>query len=62
MGRGSLSTLGWAEAAGFLGMTELMTIGRFSRLSGLSIHALRQYDEVGLLPQQRWISEPGYRR
>ncbi|MDX6326646.1 MAG: hypothetical protein QOK15_3000, partial [Nocardioidaceae bacterium] len=28
MGRGPLLTLGWAEAAGFLGMTELVTIGR----------------------------------
>lgn len=26
-----------------------MTIGRFAQLSGLSIHALRHYDDVGLL-------------
>jgi DNA-binding transcriptional MerR regulator len=29
---------------------ELMTIGRFARISGLSIHTLRHHDEVGLLP------------
>lgn len=28
---------------------ELMMIGRFARISGLSIHALRHYDDVGLL-------------
>lgn len=28
---------------------ERLSIGRFSRLTGLSIHALRHYDELGLL-------------
>ena len=28
---------------------ELLTIGRFARLSGLSAHTLRHYDDVGLL-------------
>ena len=28
---------------------ELRTIGRFAQLSGLSTHALRHYDDVGLL-------------
>ncbi len=28
---------------------ELMTIGRFARLTGLSVGTLRHYDEVGLL-------------
>ena len=28
---------------------ELITIGRFGRLVGLSIGALRHYDELGLL-------------
>jgi DNA-binding transcriptional MerR regulator len=28
---------------------ELMTIGRFARLSGVSVHALRHYDDVGRL-------------
>jgi DNA-binding transcriptional MerR regulator len=28
---------------------ELLTIGRFAHLTGLSQHALRHYDDVGLL-------------
>ncbi|WP_132117442.1 MerR family DNA-binding transcriptional regulator [Actinocrispum wychmicini] len=27
----------------------MLTIGRFARLTGLSIHALRHYDDVSLL-------------
>ena len=37
---------------------ELMTIGRFARLTGLSVGTLRHYDEVGLLPR---VSRPGVR-
>ena len=42
-------------------MTALLTIGAFGRMSGLSIKALRLYDESGLLPPT-WIDpESGYR-
>jgi DNA-binding transcriptional MerR regulator len=41
---------------------ELMTIGRFSRLSGLSIHALRHYDDVELLHPAEVDASTGYRR
>ncbi|WP_129667766.1 VOC family protein [Phytoactinopolyspora endophytica] len=41
---------------------ELMTIGRFARISGVSIHALRHYDEVGLLTPAAVDSSSGYRR
>jgi DNA-binding transcriptional MerR regulator len=43
-------------------MNELMTIGRFSRLSGLSIHALRHYDDVDLLHPADVDESTGYRR
>jgi len=33
-----------------VGDDELMTIGRFAQLSGLSIGTLRHYDDVRLLP------------
>ena len=29
--------------------TQLMSIGRFARLTGLTVKALRHYDDVGLL-------------
>jgi DNA-binding transcriptional MerR regulator len=29
---------------------ELLSIGRFARLTGLSIGALRHYDQLALLP------------
>jgi DNA-binding transcriptional MerR regulator len=41
---------------------ELMTIGRFARVSGLSIHALRHYAEVGLLTPAETDPGSGYRR
>jgi DNA-binding transcriptional MerR regulator len=41
---------------------ELMTIGRFARLTGLSIGTLRHYDEVGLLPPASVDPASGYRR
>jgi DNA-binding transcriptional MerR regulator len=46
-------------------MDELLAIGRFSRLSGLSIGALRHYDELDLLrPAQvdEWTGYRSYRR
>lgn len=42
-------------------MPELMPIGRFARLSGLSARALRFYDEEGLLPPAATSLATGYR-
>lgn len=39
----------------------MMTIGRFARLSGLSVKALRHYDETGLLQPARVDPATGYR-
>lgn len=41
---------------------EVMTIGRFARISGLSIHTLRHYDDVGILVPAEVDPESGYRR
>jgi len=41
---------------------QLMSIGRFARVSGLSIHALRHYDDVGLLTPAEVDAASGYRR
>lgn len=41
---------------------DLMTIGRFAHLSGLSLHALRHYDDVGLLAPAHIDPATGYRR
>jgi predicted enzyme related to lactoylglutathione lyase len=41
---------------------ELMTIGQFANLSGLSVHALRHYDDVGLLAPAQIDPASGYRR
>jgi DNA-binding transcriptional MerR regulator len=41
---------------------ELLTIGRFARLAGLSIGALRHYDELDLLRPAEVDRETGYRR
>lgn len=41
---------------------ELMAIGRFARLTGLSVGTLRHYDEVGLLPPALVDPASGYRR
>ena len=41
--------------------SELMTIGRFSRITGLTVKALRHYDEVGLLRPAAVDPETGYR-
>jgi DNA-binding transcriptional MerR regulator len=40
---------------------RLLTIGRFARLSGLSVKALRCYDEIELLEPARVDPETGYR-
>jgi DNA-binding transcriptional MerR regulator len=39
-----------------------MTIGRFARISGLSVHTLRHYDDVGILPPAEVDPGSGYRR
>jgi DNA-binding transcriptional MerR regulator len=41
--------------------SELLSIGRFARLSGLSIGAMRHYAEVGLLTPAEVSPETGYR-
>ncbi|MEV1116853.1 MerR family transcriptional regulator [Actinosynnema sp. NPDC049800] len=41
---------------------EPMTIGRFAHLSGLTVHALRHYDDVGLLTPDVVDPASGYRR
>lgn len=43
-------------------MDELMAIGRFARLSGLSVGTLRHYDAVGLLRPADVDGDTGYRR
>jgi DNA-binding transcriptional MerR regulator len=40
---------------------QLMPIGRFARLTGLTVKALRHYDEVGLLRPAAVDPETGYR-
>jgi len=41
---------------------ELVTIGTFSLLTGLSIPTLRHYDDIGLLRPAEVDSRSGYRR
>jgi DNA-binding transcriptional MerR regulator len=41
--------------------TSLMPIGRFSRITGLTVKALRHYDELGLLRPAAVDPETGYR-
>src|SRR3954454_10512788 len=43
-------------------MDELIPIGRFARLSGLSVGALRHYDELDLLRPAETDGWTGYRR
>lgn len=38
-----------------------LTVGGFARLTGLSVHSLRHYDEIGLLAPSRVGAESGYR-
>lgn len=42
--------------------TDLLSIGRFSRLSGLSVPSLRRYDAMALLPPASVDPHNGYRR
>jgi DNA-binding transcriptional MerR regulator len=44
-----------------LATTALLPIGRFSRLTGLSVKALRHYAEIGLLEPARVDEATGYR-
>jgi DNA-binding transcriptional MerR regulator len=44
-----------------LHVMQLMPIGRFSRLTGVGVKALRHYDEVGLLVPAAVDDETGYR-
>ena len=44
-----------------LNTAQLMAIGRFSRLTGVGVKALRHYDEVGLLVPAAVDDETGYR-
>lgn len=48
-------------AAEHVNTTALMTIGRFSKASRLSLKALRLYDALGLLPPVSIDEETGYR-
>jgi DNA-binding transcriptional MerR regulator len=43
-------------------MDDLMEIGRFSTASGLSVEALRHYDEIGLLKPASVDARTSYRR
>ena len=42
-------------------LTEELSIGSFSRVSGLTVKALRHYDEIGLLEPARVDQWTGYR-
>jgi DNA-binding transcriptional MerR regulator/effector-binding domain-containing protein len=42
-------------------LTEELSIGAFSRVSGLTVKALRHYDEIGLLEPARVDEGTGYR-
>ncbi len=44
-----------------LGTDELLSIGRFARVSGLTVKALRHYDEIGLLNPVHVDESNGYR-
>jgi len=44
-----------------LNTVQLMPIGRFSRLTGVGVKALRHYDELGLLVPAAVDDETGYR-
>ena len=45
-----------------VGDDELMTIGRFAEISGLSAHTLRHYDEIALFAPAEVDAETNYRR
>jgi len=42
-------------------MPDLIPIGRFAQLTGLTIKALRLYDSLGLLQPYRVDADSGYR-
>jgi len=49
------------EAMSSLQTSDLLPIGRFARLTGLTVKALRHYDELGLL-RPTWVDpDTGYR-
>jgi DNA-binding transcriptional MerR regulator len=54
-------TLRLQEAPSFGAMESLLPIGRFARLTGLTVKALRHYDEVGLLEPASVDPGTGYR-
>jgi len=41
---------------------SLLSVGQFAKLAGLSVHTLRHYDAVGLLPPADVDDRTGYRR
>jgi DNA-binding transcriptional MerR regulator len=47
--------------ADMLGTQELLSIGRFARVSGLTVKALRHYDDIGLLRPAHVDDSTGYR-
>ena len=49
------------RAMATLDTANLMSIGRFARLSGLTVKALRHYDELGLLRPAAVDPDTGYR-
>jgi DNA-binding transcriptional MerR regulator len=54
-------TLPLQEAPSFGAVESLLPIGRFARLTGLTVKALRHYDEVGLLEPASVDPATGYR-
>jgi DNA polymerase III subunit beta len=47
--------------ADMLGTHELLSIGRFARVSGLTVKALRHYDDIRLLRPAHVDDSTGYR-
>lgn len=47
--------------ADMLGTQELLSIGRFARVSGLTVKALRHYDDIRLLRPAHVDGSTGYR-
>lgn len=41
---------------------DLLNVGQFAKRAGLSVHALRHYDAVGLLKPTEVDPDTGYRR
>lgn len=48
--------------AGLVDDENRLTVGQFARLAGVSVHALRHYDAIGLLPPAEIDVHNGYRR